>query len=101
MIKTKDEYINSLEKAIKSKEEDNQNSTNELIKCKQLIREQEKIIKRQYTIHEAEKKDLNHYIQHLQSILSQQQETLKKYNQEHSDIKKKSVFRNIQFAQIN
>lgn len=56
MIKTKDEYINSLEKAIKSKEEDNQNSTNELIKCKQLIREQEKIIKRQYTIHEAEKK---------------------------------------------
>lgn len=58
MIKTKDEYINSLEKAIKSKEEDNQNSTNELIKCKQLIREQEKIIKRQYTIHEAEKKRL-------------------------------------------
>ncbi|MBD2392882.1 FkbM family methyltransferase [Cyanobacterium aponinum FACHB-4101] len=88
MIKTKDEYISSLEKAIKSKEEDNQNATNELIKCKQLIQEQEKIIKRKYTIHEAEKKDLNYYIQHLQSILSQQQETLKKYNQEHSDIKK-------------
>lgn len=88
MIKTKDEYINNLEEMIKSKEEDNQNLTDDLIKCKQLINEQEKIIKRQYTIHEAEKKDLNHYIQHLQSILSQQQETLKKYNQEHTDIKK-------------